>query len=163
MAGREAREDGVVFFPKAVGKNVFRGAQKNKQLASPEQNVEEPAALKIIKIRATNCNFKGPAGAFLDESAKRRQFEGHTAWIGTTRVDALEVLVAQLDEMVDAKILLSQLSGRRAFTKIHRTDSVLRHLQTGPQCKLEHVAHPAYICNPFNNLDVATSSICCRR
>ena len=107
LAGGEAREDGVVLFEKAVRKNVLRGAQENKQLASPEQDIEEPAPLKIIKIRAAKGNFKGAAGAFLNQSAQRRQFERHAVRVVTTRVDALEVFVAELDEMVDAKILLS--------------------------------------------------------
>jgi hypothetical protein len=81
---------------------------------------------------AVDSNLQGAARALFDKSAKRRKFERDAERIFAARVDALQILVAQFDEMIDAKILLRQGGNRVPVTKVHGTVFVQQHLRNGP-------------------------------
>jgi|SRR5579859_4099487 len=132
MAGGEACQDGIVLGKQGVGECVFRSANQEKQLSCPEKDIEQSAALEVVQFLAAHGNLQSSARALFDEGAKHRQLEREAAGIFAPRVDALQILVAQFDEMIDAKILLRQGSDSEPVTKVHGTDFVRQHLRNGP-------------------------------
>ena len=59
-----------------IGEEDARSAQKNEELAGPEQDVQQAAALKIGKIFRIQADVEGLARAFLDEGSHRSEVDG---------------------------------------------------------------------------------------
>jgi hypothetical protein len=84
------------------------GSQEKEKLAGPEQDVQEAAAFEIIKILGMQTDVERLAGALFDESSHGSQVDGVGAKATAPRVQALEVLIAREQEMLQAEIPLIQ-------------------------------------------------------
>ena len=85
-----------------------RGSQEKEELASPEQDVQKAAAFEIIKILGMETDVERLAGTLFDESSHGSQVDGVRAEAAAPGVQALEVLIAREQEMLQAKIPLTQ-------------------------------------------------------
>ena len=85
-----------------------RGSQEEEELAGPEQDVQKAAAFEIIKILGMETDVERLAGTLLDESSHGSQVDGVRAEAAAPGVQALEVLIAREQEMLQAKIPLTQ-------------------------------------------------------
>jgi len=84
------------------------GSQEKEELAGPEQDVQKAAAFEIIKILGMQTDVERLAGALFDESSHGSQVDGVRADAAAPGVQALEVLIAREQEMLQAKIPLTQ-------------------------------------------------------
>ena len=84
------------------------GSQEKEELAGPEQDVQKAAAFEIIKILGMEADVERLAGTLFDESSHGSQVDGVCAEAATPGVQALEVLIAREQEMLQAKIPLTQ-------------------------------------------------------
>jgi len=83
-------------------------SQEKEELAGPEQDVQKAAAFEIIKILGMQTDVERLAGALFDESSHGSQVDGVRADAAAPGVQALEVLIAREQEMLQAEILLIQ-------------------------------------------------------
>jgi hypothetical protein len=127
MAGRQASKNCVVVVQNGIGEAARGSAQQKKQLAGPEKNVQQAPALQIADVVAMQRHIESPPRALFDERAQRSEIKIHAPHFLAARIDTLQIFVAEFDEMVQSKILLSQGSYRSPFTKIHCADLVLIH------------------------------------
>ncbi|MGB2642709.1 MAG: hypothetical protein WBG02_03115 [Candidatus Acidiferrum sp.] len=97
-----------MFLKNGVHETALGSAQQKKKLARPKKNVEQPSALQIIDLFAVQGDIERPSRALFDKCAQRRKFEWQAPDLLRAWIDALQILVAQIDEMVQAKVLLSQ-------------------------------------------------------
>lgn len=84
------------------------GSQEKEELAGPEQDVQKAAAIEISKFHGVETDVQRLAGAFFDESSHGSQVDGARAEAAAPRVQALEVLIAREQEMLQAEIPLIQ-------------------------------------------------------
>jgi len=84
------------------------GSQEKEELAGPEQDVQKAAAFEIIKILGMQTDVERLAGALFDESSHGSQVDGVRADAAAPGVQALEVLIAREQEMLQAEIPLIQ-------------------------------------------------------
>ena len=85
-----------------------RGSQEKEELAGPEQDVQKAAAFEIIKILGMETDVERPAGTLFDENPHGSQVDELRAEAAAPGVQALEVLVAREQEMLQAEILVIQ-------------------------------------------------------
>ena len=85
-----------------------RGAQEKEELASPEQDVQQATAFEIIEILGMETDVERLARALFDESSHGSQVDGLRAKAAAPGVQALEVLIARKQEMLQAEIPLIQ-------------------------------------------------------
>jgi hypothetical protein len=128
----EAREDGVVLLHHKIRKAAAWCAQQQKQFTGPQQNIQEPAALQIVNVVAVQGDFEGPLRAFLDKRPGPSKVEGNPSFGLPAGINALQILVTELDKMADAETLLRQGSHTWPFAEIHGTDSIFSKLRHGP-------------------------------
>jgi hypothetical protein len=83
-------------------------AQQKKEFASPEKNIQQAAALQIIKVVAAQGRIESLSRALLDERSQRSTIEIHATRLLAAGINTLQIFVAEIDEVVQAKILLSQ-------------------------------------------------------
>ena len=84
------------------------GSQEKEELASPEQDVQKAAAIEISEFRGVETDFERLTGTLFDESSHGNQVYGVRAEAAASRVQALEVLIAREQEMLQAEIPLIQ-------------------------------------------------------
>ncbi|MGH9743087.1 MAG: hypothetical protein ACRD51_12150, partial [Candidatus Acidiferrum sp.] len=108
-----------------IRKTAPGSSQQKEQLAGPQKNVQETAALQIVDILAAQGYVQRSPRAFLDERTQGRELKLDAPDFLCSGIDSLQVFVAQFDEVIQAKILLCQRCHSGLFTKIHSTDSVL--------------------------------------
>jgi hypothetical protein len=82
-----------------------RGSQEKEGLAGPEQDVQKAAAFEIIKILGMETDVERLAGTLFDESSHGSQVDRVGAETAAPGVQALEVLIAREQEMLQAEIL----------------------------------------------------------
>lgn len=99
-------------------------AQKEEELASPEQDVEQAAALEIAQVLRLKADVEGFAGAFFDESAHGGEVHGFGGELAAARIDAVEFFVTTLEEMIQAESLVIQRCNCGAATRTHPTVSL---------------------------------------
>jgi len=97
-----------VFLGKGIRETAAGSAQQEKELAGPEQNVQQPSTLQIIDVFAMQGYVQSSPRALFYERAQSRKLEGQAPNFLGSRIDSLQVFVAEIDEVVQAKILLSQ-------------------------------------------------------
>jgi hypothetical protein len=85
-----------------------RGSQEKEELAGPEQDIQEAAAFKIAKILGVETDVERLAGTLFDESSHGSQVDGVRAEAAAPGVQALEVLIAREQEMLQAEMPLIQ-------------------------------------------------------
>jgi len=85
-----------------------RSSQEKEEFAGPEQDVQKAAAFEIIKILGMETNVQRLAGTLFDESPHGSQVDGLRAEAAAAGVQALEVLIARQQEMLQAEIPLIQ-------------------------------------------------------
>ena len=83
-------------------------SQEKEELAGPEQDVQKAAAFEIIKILGMETDVERLAGTLFDESPHGSQVDGVRAEAAAPGVQALEVLIAREQEMLQAEIPLIQ-------------------------------------------------------
>jgi len=81
------------------------GSQEKKELAGPEQNIQKAAPFEIIKNLGMETDVERLAGTLFDESPHGSQVDGLRAEAAAAGVQALEVLIAREQEMLEAQIL----------------------------------------------------------
>jgi hypothetical protein len=108
MAGDQASVNEVVFLQDGIRETARRGAQQKKKFASPEQNVQQAAALQVIDVPAMQGHIQRPARALLDEGPQGRELHRQTTLSLAPGIDSLQIFVAEFYEVVQAKILLSK-------------------------------------------------------
>jgi hypothetical protein len=133
VAGGEAGEDGVGFLQNGIGKGWARRTQENEQLAGPQENVEQAAPLEVVEMLAAHRHFEGAARAFLDEGTQKWKFERQAALAAATRINATQIFVTKLDEVVYAEVLLSEGSHWGSLADTHGADAILRHRRHSSQ------------------------------
>jgi hypothetical protein len=84
------------------------GSQEKEEFAGPEQDVQKAAAIEISKFRGVETDVERLAGALFDESSHGSQVYRVRAEAAAPRVQALEVLIAREQEMLQAEIPLTQ-------------------------------------------------------
>ena len=84
------------------------GSQEKEEFASPEQDVQKAAAIEISKFRGVETDFERLAGTVFDESSHGNQVDGVRAEAAASGVQALEVLIAREQEMLQAEFPLIQ-------------------------------------------------------
>jgi len=89
-------------------KGESRGSQEKEELARPEQDVQKAAAIEIGKFRGVETDVERLAGALFDESSHGSQVDGVRAEAAAPGIQALEVLIARKQEMLQAEIPLIQ-------------------------------------------------------
>ena len=128
MAGGESSEQGIVLLQNRIHETASGNAQKKKKFAGPQKNVQQAAALQIINVLAVQGHIQSLPRALLDERPQRSEIEIRAIHLLAAGINTLQIFVAEIDEVVQAKILLSQGSHSSPFTKIHCADLVLKHL-----------------------------------
>jgi hypothetical protein len=123
MARCQARQFRIVFLENGVRKALAWSPQQNEKLAGPEQDIQKPPALQVLEVLAVHGDFESALRALFNKASHCRQLQRHLPLVPAARINALKVLVTQLDEMVDAKVLLRQTGRRRTFAEIYRADS----------------------------------------
>ena len=86
--------------------NDARGAEQEKQLAGPKQNVEQASALEIAEIFGLQADVERFARAFFHEGAHAGKVDGIFAKLLAARIDGFETCVTALEKMVQAKSLV---------------------------------------------------------
>jgi hypothetical protein len=127
MARRQASEERVVLLQNGIRESARGSAQQKEKFTGPQKNVQQAAALQIVDVIAMQRHIKRAPRALFDECAPRSGIQIHAPDFLAARINALQIFVAKFDEVVQAKILLSQRSHSGFFTKIHCTDLVLIH------------------------------------
>ena len=108
MPSGQASEKGVVFLQEGIREATRGNAQQEEKLAGPQKNVQQAAALQIVDIFAMQSDFQSSPRTLLDECPQRSQIETHPPQLLAPGIDALQIVVAEFDEVIQAKILLSQ-------------------------------------------------------
>ena len=108
VAGGQASEKRVVFLQKGIREAARGNTQQEEKLAGPQKNVQQAAALQIVDVFAVQSDIQSPPRTLLDECPQRGEIETHAAQLLAPGIDALQIVVAELDEVIQAKILLSQ-------------------------------------------------------
>ncbi len=108
MAGGQPREQGVVLLQERIREAAPGSAQQKKQFAGPEKNVQQASALQVVDVLAVQCYFKSPPRTLLDECPQIREVERNASDSLGPWIDALQIFVTEIDEVIQAKILLSQ-------------------------------------------------------
>ena len=85
-----------------------RDSQEKEKLAGPEQDVQKAAAFEVAKALGVETDVERLAGTLFDESSHGSQVDGLRAEAAAPRVQALEVLIAGEQEMLQAEIPLVQ-------------------------------------------------------
>lgn len=85
-----------------------RGSQEKEKLAGPQQDVQKAAAFEIIEILGMETDVERLAGTLFDEGSHGSQVDGVSAEAAASGVQALEVLIAREQEMLQAEIPLIQ-------------------------------------------------------
>jgi hypothetical protein len=84
------------------------GSQEKEELAGPKQDVQKAAAIEIGKFRRVEADVERLAGTLFDESSHGSQVDGVGAEAAAPGIQALEVLIAREQEMLQAEIPLIQ-------------------------------------------------------
>ena len=103
------------------------GSQEKEELAGPEQDVQKAAAIEIGKFRGVKTDVERLAGAFFDESSHGSQVDGVRTEAAAPWVQALEVLIARKQEMLQAEIPLIQRCNRGATARFFGAVSFAKH------------------------------------
>jgi len=104
-----------------------RGAQENEEFAGPEQDVQQSSALEIGEILGMQADVQSLARTLLDKRAHGHDIRGNRRESPAAGIHGFEPLVAVLQEMVQAKILLIQGNNRGAATRSCAAVSFPRH------------------------------------
>jgi hypothetical protein len=119
----------------AGGQVIFRGshglregeardAQKEKEFAGPEQDIEQAAALEIAQVFRLEADVESFSGAFLDEGAHGGDVEGFGVELAAAGINALELFVTAEQKVVQAESLVIQRCNCGAATRTHLADSL---------------------------------------
>lgn len=108
MAGSQASENGVVLLQNGLRETARGGAQQKKKFAGPQQDVQQAAPLQIVEVFAMQGDIQSSPGTFFNERPQGREVDRDTSRLLASWIDALQVFVAEINEVVQAKILLSQ-------------------------------------------------------
>ncbi|MFI5093535.1 MAG: hypothetical protein ACHQIK_08840 [Candidatus Acidiferrales bacterium] len=108
MAGSEASGKQVVLLQNGIRESAPGSTQQKKEFAGPQKNVQQAAALQIVDVFAVQGYVKSPSRALFDKGPEVREVERHASDLLGSGVDSLQVFVAEIDEVIQAKILLSQ-------------------------------------------------------
>jgi len=100
MPGGQTGENGVVFLQNGIRETARRGAQQKKKFTCPQQDVQQAATLKIVEVFAMQGNIQSSPGTFFYERTESSEVERETARALASRVDALQVFVTELNEVV---------------------------------------------------------------
>jgi hypothetical protein len=107
-ASSETSERSVMLFLNGICETARWGVQQKKEFASPQKNIQQAAALQIINVVAVQGRIQSASRALLDERPQRSTIEIHAAHLLAAGINSLQIFVAEIDEVVQAKILLSQ-------------------------------------------------------
>jgi hypothetical protein len=127
MASSQACEHGIVLFQNRIHETASGNAQQKKKFAGPQKNVQQAASLKIIDVVAVQGHIQSLPRALLDERPQRSEIEIRAIHLLAAGINTSQIFVAEIDEVVQTKILLSQGSHSSPFTKIHCADLVFKH------------------------------------
>ena len=86
----------------------LRGSQEKEEFAGPEQDVKKAATIEIGKFRGVETDVERFAGTLFDESPHGSQVDGVRTKAAAPGVQALEILIAREEEMLQAEIVLTQ-------------------------------------------------------
>jgi hypothetical protein len=130
--GSEARNGGAgenrcIGGGNGLGDREARSAQEKEEFAGPEQDVQQTAALEIGQVVGMEADVESFAGALLDEGAHGGRVESFRAEPAAARIQALQFVVAAQKKVIQAKILVIQLSNRGARTRSHTAVSFSMH------------------------------------
>jgi hypothetical protein len=113
-------------------KGESRGSQEKEELTGPEQDVQKAAAIEISKFRGVETDVERLTGALFDESSHGSQVYGVRTEAAAPRIQALEVLIAREQEMLQAEIPLIQGCNCGATARLFGAISFAKHCPYRP-------------------------------
>jgi len=108
MARGQPRQNGIVLLQNRIRKATRGNPQQKKKFAGPKKNIQQAAALKITDVFGMQSHVQRSRRAFLDERPQGRKIKRQAPRFLAPGIDALQIFVAEFDEVVQAKILLSK-------------------------------------------------------